>query len=274
MNKLKIIRGTSLLLGTVLFGTTSLAIIIRHDVAPEDYEIQATDFPAVFYLERQGNSPVCAATLIHPRWAITAAHCAGETTLANTLENGLEFSVRVGGEVRNIDGLIIHPQFDLEAETDVDLALLRFASAVANPLPMPLHTASDEADTIVSLIGWGFFGVGTTGRQYSDGVMRRATNRISDVGQRLHIRFGDPRDNTTDTLPLEGMPGLWDSGGPALIPGDSGYSLAGVAVGEIEGADFSEETQGKYGSEAVYERISSHIQWIETVIGSEYPFDS
>ncbi|MCG8503625.1 MAG: hypothetical protein MI755_03370, partial [Sphingomonadales bacterium] len=133
---------------------------------------------------------------------------------------------------------------------------------------------ADEGDAVVTLVGWGFFGVGTTGRQYSDGVMRRATNRISNAGQRLHIKFGDPRDAATDTQPLEGMPGLWDSGGPALIQARTGYSLAGVAVGEIEGDDFSEETQGRYGSEAVYERISSHIQWIEAVIGSEYPFDS
>jgi hypothetical protein len=49
--------------------------------------------------------------------------------------------------------------------------------------------------------------------------------------------------------------------------------LAGVAVGEQIQPGFSEETQGKYGSIAVYERISAHIKWIETVIGAKAPFD-
>jgi secreted trypsin-like serine protease len=70
------------------------------------------------------------------------------------------------------------------------------------------------------------------------------------------------------------MPGLGDSGGPALIETDTGYRLAGIAVGEVRGEDFSEETQGKYGSVAIYERVTQHIEWIETVIGSKAPFDS
>ena len=270
----KIIGRAKLLLVAALLCQGSAAIIIRHDVAPAAYEVAAGDFAAVFYLERQGSSPVCAATLIHSRWAITAAHCADETTLANTLENGLDFAVEVGGEMRLVDALIRHPDFDLSSNSDTDLALIRFKQAIASPAPMPLLQGDREQGEEVTLVGWGFFGLGTTGRQYSDGVMRRATNRVSLAGQRLHIRFDDPRDSDSGSLSLEGMPGLWDSGGPALVRDDGGFLLAGVAVGEIEGEDFSEETQGKYGAEAVYERISSHIAWIEAVVGSPYPFDS
>ena len=70
------------------------------------------------------------------------------------------------------------------------------------------------------------------------------------------------------------MPSLGDSGGPALILGEIGASLAGIAVGQIQGEDYEEETQGKYGAVAVYERISSHIDWIEEVIGEAVPFGS
>jgi len=222
---------SSLLIAVAMLGSVSSAIIIRHDVPPQDYEVRPAEFPAVFFLERQGNSPVCAATVIHGRWAITAAHCTEETTLANALANGREFAVEVAGAIRHVDAVILHPEFDLDSNPDVDLALLRFASPSALPLPMPLQQGRDEDRSIVTLLGWGFFGVGTTGRQYSDGVMRRASNRISSVGQRLHIHFGDPRDTASDTLLLEGMPGLWDSGGPALLGDGSSYTLAGVAVG-------------------------------------------
>ena len=34
-----------------------------------------------------------------------------------------------------------------------------------------------------------------------------------------------------------------------------GLLLAGVSVGQVEGPDFSEETQGQYGPAAVYERV-------------------
>ena len=101
-----------------------------------------------------------------------------------------------------------------------------------------------------------------------------AQNRISIAERRLQIVFNDPRDRSADALALEGVPSLGDSGGPAFIHTDTGFRLAGVLIGEIEGKQFSEETQGKYGSVAVYERLSEHISWIETVIGSKVPFDS
>jgi len=64
------------------------------------------------------------------------------------------------------------------------------------------------------------------------------------------------------------MLGLGDSGGPALITTASGLRLAGVAVGQLLNVGYDEETQGRYGAIAIYERISSHITWIEFVINS------
>jgi hypothetical protein len=253
---------------------SSQAIIIRHDTGPKRYEVQSRDFPAVFYLERQGNRKVCAATIIHEQWAITAAHCTEETLLGNTLENKRRYAVEVAGELREIDLMILHPDYDLTTADDVDLALLRFREAFKLPTPVPLQLESDELGQIVSIVGWGFFGIGTTGRQYDDGVFRRARNRITQADKRLQIDFEDPRDRHLESLELEGMPALGDSGGPAFIETATGLRLAGIAVGEIEGADFSEETQGKYGARAVYERLSSHLDWIEAVIGDKLPFGS
>ncbi|HJN96055.1 MAG: hypothetical protein CMQ15_06210 [Gammaproteobacteria bacterium] len=269
-----ILKTKLFLLGVLLSSFSSQAIIIRHDVAPSRYEIRSTQFPAVFFLERQGNRKVCVATVIHRRWAVTAAHCAEETTLANTIENGRRFGVQVGGQTREIDALIVHPDYDQDSATDVDMALLRFREESSVPRPLPLQLNEDEQGEAVTLLGWGFFGLGTTGRQYDDGRLRRAHNRISSTTRRLHIRFDDPRDHSGDSLDLEGIPGLGDSGGPALLETELGFRLAGIAVGEVEGDNFSEETQGKYGSVAIYERVSQHIDWIETVIGSKAPFDS
>ncbi len=249
------------------------AIIIRHDVAPSRYEIRNSEYPAVFFLEQQGNRKVCAATVIHQQWALTAAHCIGQTLLGDAMLNGLNFSVTVARQKRNIDAVIVHPNFDVLATTDVDLALLRFKHASAIPSPVPLQLEATEVGATVSILGWGYFGLGTAGRQYSDGSLRLAMNRISEADNRLRIVFDDPREAAGLALPLEGMPGLGDSGSPALVHSETGLLLAGIAVGEVEGDDFSEETQGKYGSVAVYEQVSKHIDWIESVIGSPPPFD-
>ena len=52
-----------------------------------------------------------------------------QTLLCNTPANGLDFAVVVGGQDREIDAVIIHPEFDLENAADVDIALLRFKQA-------------------------------------------------------------------------------------------------------------------------------------------------
>ena len=276
MNKssLLVIRRFVVLLLCSSFVSPSSAIIIRHDVGPARYEVRESSYPSVFFLEQQGNRKVCAATVIHQQWAITAAHCVEQTLLGNTLANGRDFAVIIAGQDREIDAVIIHPDFDLEDAADVDLALLRFKQTSATPRVMPLRLRKLETDTIVTLLGWGYFGLGTTGRQYNDGNLRLAMNRVTDVERRFRIRFDDPRDSASQALPLEGMPSLGDSGGPALLENENGLFLVGITVGEVETDDFSEETQGKYGAVAVYENVVSQLDWIEAVIGSLVPFDS
>ena len=276
MNKcsLLIIRRFVLTLLCTTFVAPSSAIIIRHDVGPARYEVRESSYPSVFFLEQQGNRKVCAATVIHQQWALTAAHCVEQTLLGNTLDNGRDFAVLVGGQDREIDAVIIHPEFDIENAADVDLALLRFKQASTTPRAMPLHLQELEPDSIVTLLGWGYFGLGTTGRQYNDGSLRLARNRITDVDRRFKIRFDDPRDRASQALPLEGVPSLGDSGGPALLENENGLFLIGITIGEVTVNGFSEETQGEYGAIAIYEIVVLQLDWIETVIGSSAPFDS
>ena len=185
-----------------------------------------------------------------------------QTLLGNTLANGRDFAViLVGGQDREIDAVIIHPEFDLEDAADVDCccpAILKQASRT--PRAMPLHLQESAPDSIVTLLGWGYFGLGTTGRQYNDGSLRLARNRITDVDRRFKIRFDDPRDRASQALPLEGVPSLGDSGGPALLENEDGLFLIGITVGEVTVNGFSEETQGEYGAVAVYESVVSTVR--------------
>jgi len=254
-------------LALLAFSGGGAAIIIRHDVNPRGHEVRASEFPAVFHLEQRGGDRICAATVIHPRWAITAAHCVFETALLRSIADGGVFPVRVGGRERAVEAVVTHPDYDQDIAASTDLALLRFEQARAAPL-IPLQTEANELAQVATLLGWGFFGWGTSGREFSDGRLRKAENRIEHANGRLRMRFDDPRDPDSAALPMEGTPGLWDSGGPALLGEPGNYRLAGVAVGEIEGEHFSEETQGRYGAIAVYERITRHLGWIESTIGA------
>jgi len=260
-----------LLLSTL---AVSEAIIVRHDVGSASYLVSRADYPAVFFLERQGARKVCVATVIHRQWAITAAHCLEETMLGETLAQQRRFGVELATGTREIDLAIVHPDYDQAAATDVDLALLRFRSAESIHRPLALYTGSEEAGRVASLLGWGFSGLGTTGRQYDNGRLRRAMNRIERSDQRLRMRFDDPRSVDGEALAVEGSIGLGDSGGPALFETEGLIVLAGIAIGEVQAANYSEERQGAYGAVTVYERISRHLDWIQTVIGDQLPFDS
>ena len=211
---------------------------------------------------------MCVATLIARQWALTAAHCTEETSLSVATARGGTFAVEVAGQSREIDLVVKHPRYQQGAVDDIDLALIRFKAPLASPSPIALNMAKDELSKVVTIVGWGYFGIGTLGRQYADGRMRYATNRVSQSGRYLRYRFDDPREAASASLPTEGMLGLGDSGGPALITTASGSRLAGVAVGQLLNVDYDEETQGRYGAIAIYERVSSHISWIESVINS------
>lgn len=257
-----------LVLSALFFTGACHGIIIRHDVGQAAYNTRIIDYPAIFFLERQGMRKVCVATLIARQWALTAAHCAEETSLGVAIARGGTFGVEVAGQSREIDMVVKHPRYQQGAVDDVDLALIRFKAPLASPPPIALNMEKDELNKVVTIVGWGYFGIGTLGRQYADGRMRYATNRISQSGRYLRYRFDDPREAASASLPTEGMLGLGDSGGPALITTASGLRLAGVAVGQLLNVGYDEETQGRYGAIAIYERISSHITWIEFVINS------
>jgi len=101
--------------------------------------------------------------------------------------------------------------------------------------------------------------------QYNDGKFRRARNRVHEAGQWLSFQFDDPRESGNQALDLEGIPSLGDSGGPALLETEQGPVLMGIALGELEEGE-SPPVQGLYGTIQLYERISSHLEWIEQVI--------
>jgi len=258
-------------------GPAAQAIVIRHDTGYARHAASESQFPAVFWLEQRSARKVCVATLIDARWALTAAHCVEETGLQAHIDSQGEYIVQIAGVLHGIDHVEMHPDYrfrydEANSAREVDMALLRLAQPVVMPRPLPLYRAVDEQDRVATLLGWGYFGIGTTGIQHDDGRFRMARNVVTVAAQRLRFMFDDPRLPDSAAVDLEGIPGLGDSGGPALLETAAGWQIAGVAVGEVAsragGETFPEESpaQGLYGAVGIYERVSAHIDWIESVI--------
>lgn len=260
----------TLLLASV---TSADAIVIRHDTGYSRYVASESTFPAVFWLEQRSMRKVCVATLIDAQWALTAAHCVEETDLRAHIARAGEYIVQIAGLMSGIDKVVIHPNYAFRyeqehANEEVDLALLHLREPLAMPVPMPLYREKDELDRVATLLGWGYFGVGTTGIQGDDGRFRMAKNRVSEALGRLRFDFDDPRLPHNRAVELEGLPGLGDSGGPALLQTADGWQIAGVAIGEIAAESAPVGVQGLYGAVGIYERVSEHLDWIESVIHS------
>ncbi len=184
------------------------------------------------------------------------------------IDVGGAFHVEVDDEDYTISELVVHPAYKHPQQIEaVDLALIKLDRPVAGIRPLSLYNQLDEIDKVVSFVGWGFTGMGTPGMLDNDGKMRRAQNTVMNAGKWLEFLFDDPREANSMALPLEGVPGLGDSGGPALLETPQGLMIMGVALGEINNPLATQ--QGAYGSISLYERVSTHYDWILGVIGEE-----
>ncbi len=263
----------SSLLAAILCVFPVHAIVYRHDTGYSGFVARDSDYPAVFPLYTQKNGfKICAATLINRWWAITAAHCAEQTPLASSLHSGDRFEVTIAGQVFQVDRLVLHPSWPVNPgsrfdASQVDLALIRLDSPVDSVDPLSLYEAGDELGQVFTFLGWGYSGTGRTGLSLNDGRLRFARNKVTEALEQLRFVFDAPDGPDSLAVAYEGVPGLGDSGGPALVRHNDTWRIAGVAVGELEQA--SGGVTGLYGATIVYERVSRHLEWIRQVIAAD-----
>lgn len=253
----------------LLASVPAAAIVMRHDTGYAQYLATEGDYPAVFPLERHDRRKVCVATLIAARWAVTAAHCVEETALYEAWREKRPYAVMIGANTYFVHRVHFHPRWPGAAGTEwqrgqVDLALLELESAVSGVTPVELYPADDELHQVVTFLGWGYSGIGSTGIRNNDGRLRFAKNTVSRADGQLRFTFDDPSSPDSAAVELEGIPGLGDSGGPALVEQNGQQWLLGVAVGEMDQG----QRQGLYGATVLYERMSLHRHWVEKVLDS------
>jgi len=275
-----------LLVASLAISFTASAVVIRSDVNDAKYRVPAAAFPALVDMPGEGHG-----VLIAPQWVVTAAHTAPMQM------QGMEDEVSIGGVARRIKRVITYPGYkklpsqlieealasgDLSkahaflASSD-DIALIELASPVTDVIPVPLYRGNKEVGMTVQLVGKGATGNGIKGQDPHSPhrtALRRASNVIVGADARyVWYRFDPP----PSALPLEGITGSGDSGGPLLIGDGSSRQLVGLASWSKypPGHPFRSKwapghpfVEGLYGEIVYGVRISSYIPWIEGVISA------
>lgn len=232
-------------------------MIVRHDRLDSDFQVKDTDFPAVLSLDMGRFRGV--GTLVHPEFVVTAAHTAEKLGDGQT--------VVLAGAAYQVAAVHLHPTW---LERDVperdtrfayaDLALLRLTRPVRGVVPIPMFEEIVEPGQVVTLLGNGRSGTGLSGGVHDDGRWRKATNRIEarHGSHWFSLRFDAP-DSGTD---LEGIPGVGDSGGPALVEVGGAWRIIGVASWEDSS---SAPARGQYGTMKFYASLSAAAKWVGSI---------
>jgi len=262
------------------------AVVIRADVDDAKYRIPASAFPALADMPGEGHG-----VLIAPQWVVTAAHAAPMQM------EGMDDDVSIGGVARKVKRVILHPGYkkvpdqlikEALASGDLskvhvfldsadDIALIELASPVTDITPIRLYRGNKEVGMTAELVGKGATGNGVKGQDPQSAhrtVLRHAFNVIvGDDARYVWYRFDAP----PSALPLEGITGSGDSGGPLLIGDGSSRQLVGLASWSKYPKDHPflrtwtpdrPFVEGLHGEIVNAVRISSYIPWIEGVISA------
>ncbi len=231
------------------------AIVIRHDVEDSKYSATNEDFPPLATLYSIG----VHGTLIDPKWVVTAGHA------IFCMESGDK--IKVGSHWAEIEARYAHADYKLGEENDI--ALLKLRQPVKAVKPAKIYRNNDEESQNIWFIGSGGTGNGLKGQTISynqnNGQLRKAQNKIDSTSKReIFFKF----DKEKDALPLEGVSGNADSGGPAykIINGD--FYLYGISS---RNTSWFKEV-GEYGVEEAYSRVSYHAAWIDNVMDNNVEF--
>lgn len=250
------------------------AVVIRDDVDDAKYRVPDAELPALADIPVEGQG-----VSIDPRWVITAAH-------AVTWQSGGVSEVTINHVPRRVERVVLYPGYQklpqplidqalktndatqiiafLSASNDV--ALLKLSEPVTDVAPIAIYRRNDELGKNIKIVGKGATGTGSRGQDANGAhrtALRRAFNKITGVqDQWLCYTFHKP----PSALPLEGISGDGDSGGPLLIQAKDQWQVAGL-VSWKRGKDNAILLHpGFYGQTNYNVRLSHYAKWIDNVI--------
>ncbi len=233
--------GAVSLLAAVALPNTASAVVNGIAVSQATYQ---STFPWAAAVYDPASGAVCSGELISPTYVLTAAHCAGATT------------VQIGASDRTtvtpiaVSNAIVHPSYD-SVNRYYDVALLHLSTPVYNTPPVRLAT-QPQANSYLTpnrpavIAGWGRT---TSAGGYSNVLMQR-----NAVMYGLNLQYTWIVYFNSSTGPCAG-----DSGGPLIVQ-VSGVGPVLMGVADVTQGDLCVTGGGTAG----YTNIAQMLPFINT----------
>lgn len=270
-------------LGDDFSGTIPVIGISQADGVLLKEQLDSTAFISISGEQKLVQSSSCGASFIGDKWLLTASHCVEDANLDFLQINIGEYDLSDGAEnAKQIKRIYMHPDYQLGASLNNDVALIELVESIDNPSITLLDSETTRQlaldNSQVTVIGWGnqtAYGAGEDQPTSSAPDILRQVDlnlRSNEQCKDILVESLSALHNTTYTTEQVGITEVMlcatvvgggkgscqgDSGGPLVVETNDGWQQLGVvSYGYGCAAD---------GFPGVYARAASFSGWINEI---------
>lgn len=190
-----------------------------------------------------------SGTLIAPTFVLTSAQ--NVTGFAAT-----DARFTLGTETFSSVAISIHPNFDatqLGTDAANDLAIIELDRPATGVAPSQLFRSTPAVNDLLTIVGFGAGGDGTSGEDGTFGTKRSGTTPVDIVTSTL-IQWSFDDDTESNIAP-------GDTGGPNFVQIGAELFVAGIS-------SFNSQANAAIGDVASATRVDAYANWIDFVLGT------